>query len=66
MLLPCREFRGRVHQTEGLSVFLNRLGEFCMLLFLLRLDLALHLIAIGDVLHDGGGGGLMDFVIRNA
>jgi hypothetical protein len=27
---------------------------------------ALHLIAIGNVLHDGGGGGLMDFVVRNA
>src|SRR6266536_2220493 len=61
--LSCREFRGRVHQAERLSVFLHGLGELGVLLFLFRFDLALHLIAIGNVLHDGGGGGLMDFVV---
>src|SRR5439155_15396389 len=62
--LSRREFRGRVHETERLSVFLHGLGELGVLLFLLRLDLALHLIAIGNVLHDGRGGGLLDFVVR--
>ena len=46
-----------------MSVFLHGLGELGVLLFLLRLGLALHLIAIGNVLHDGGGGGVMDFVV---
>jgi len=35
-----------------------------VLLFLLRLDLALHVVAIGHVLHEGGRGGLIDFVVR--
>src|SRR6266498_5758641 len=58
------ERSGRVHQAERLAVFLHGLGELGVLLLLLRLDLALHLIAIGNVLYDGGGGGLMDFVVR--
>ena len=50
--LRSRERRGRVHQAERLPVFLHRLGELGVLLFLLRFDLALRVVAVGDVLHE--------------
>src|SRR6266540_1850351 len=57
--LSCREVRGRVHQAERLSIFLHGLRELGVLLFLLRFDLALHFVAIGNVLNERGRGGLM-------
>src|SRR5437667_9531773 len=54
----------RVHQAERLAVLLHGLGELGVLLFLLRFDLALHLVAIGNVLHQRRRGGLVDFVVR--
>src|SRR6266853_5419435 len=52
--LRIRECGGRVHQAERLPVFLHGLGEFGVLLFLLRFDLALGVVAVGNVLHNGG------------
>src|SRR6266542_3407235 len=54
----------RVHQAECLAVLLHGLGELGVLLFLLRFELALHLVAIGNVLHQCRRGGLVDFVVR--
>src|SRR6266540_3725315 len=45
--LRSRERGGRVHQAEGLPVFLQRLGELGVLLFLLRFNLALRVVAVG-------------------
>src|SRR5437867_3433851 len=52
--LRCRERGGRVHQAKRLPVFLNGLGELGVLLFLLRFDLALGVVAVGNVLHERG------------
>src|SRR5882672_2254638 len=63
LLLRGWERRGRVHQAERLPVFLQRLGELGVLLFLLRFDLALGVVAVGNVLHERGRRGLIDFVV---
>src|SRR5579885_1685386 len=62
--LRSRECCGRVHQPERLPVFLQRLGELGVLLLLLRIILALRVVAVGDVLHHGIGRRLIDFVVR--
>src|SRR6185436_3254150 len=62
--LRSRERGGCVHQAERLPVFLHGLGELGVLLLLLRLDLALRIVAIRHVLHERGRGRLIDFVIR--
>ena len=46
MRLLGRERRGRVHQSERLPVFLHRLGELGVLLFLLGFNLALGVVAV--------------------
>ncbi len=55
---------GAFHQEELLPILLQRLSELGVLLFLLGFDLALRVVAIGNVLHDGCGRGLIDFVVR--
>src|SRR5579883_2679203 len=59
--LRSRERGRRVHQAERLTVLLHGLGEFGVLLFLLRLDLALRVVTIRNVLHQRGRSGLIDF-----
>ena len=44
---------GRVHQAERLPVFQHGLGELGVLLLFLRFDLALRVVAVGNVLHEG-------------
>src|SRR5579883_1528043 len=55
------ERRGRVHQAERLPILLHGFGELCVLLLFLRINLALRVVAVGDVLHNGSGRSLIDF-----